>query len=105
MLAAPEDGFARALEMLALKKSANTKVFNEIKFEIENFLKEKHIVNVLTEVDKLRKKYALIKPTWRTLHNRATTKLARMGKTTQLDYGISYHKSDFFRNKCRSEIK
>ena len=70
VLADPENGFANALEMLALKKSANTEVFGEIKYEFDKKLRENELENVDTEIPKLRRKYALLKSTWRSLHDR-----------------------------------
>ena len=65
-----ENSFANALEMLALKWSKNTEVFEHIKKSFEEILKSKRINNVETDVVKLRKKDALLKSTWRTSHDR-----------------------------------
>ena len=70
VLADPENGFANPLEMLTLKKSANTEVFAEIKYEFDKKLSENEIENVDTEISKLRRKYTLVKGTWRALHDR-----------------------------------
>ena len=65
VLADVENGFANALEMLALKRSANTEVFEHIKREFEKKLHEREIVGVVTDIAKLRKKYATLKSTWK----------------------------------------
>ena len=87
VLADEEDGFARALEELALKKSTNNEIFRHIKSKfdaarkeedfhernvMENFTsRRKKFTNIDTSIVKLRKRYSNMKQKWRALSERA----------------------------------
>ena len=66
-----EKPFALVLETMALKKTANESVFNNVREEFEDMLVDKSITTALEEysftIDQLRQKYKWLKKQWKAI--------------------------------------